>query len=224
MAAGSVWRLCSRQAAQCTPMLETAPHGCTSHQSCRHGGSARAAPSAAHAEAARLHAATAGVRPRQLALIRCAARSLASLVCITLHICLPASKSMSRETTHQEAVMLTLADCLGAADPSHFQDAEQQFLQLLRTPDLDKTFRWLPSMRCFPACTVAAGRGRPGSAPATSGHPLMLDTANVCSATGWTRRCSRLPRHWRLLLMRPSALHMPPRSRHRQVRLHCQHI
>ena len=45
--------------------------------------------------------------------------------------------------------MLTVVDCLGAADPSHFQDAEQQFLQLLRTPDLDKTFRWLPSMHCL---------------------------------------------------------------------------
>lgn len=61
--------------------------------------------------------------------------------------CLPVASAISCETTHQ-AVILTLVDCLGAADPSHFQDAEQQFLQLLRTPDLDKQFRCFTGMRC----------------------------------------------------------------------------
>jgi hypothetical protein len=79
--AGSVWRLCSRQAAQRElPPVTIQQAGC-SHQSCGHSGSAGAAASAAHAQAPHLHAAQAVVRPRQPALSRCAVERGPSIAC-----------------------------------------------------------------------------------------------------------------------------------------------
>jgi hypothetical protein len=102
----------------------------------------------------------------------------------TGHAFLPVTQAVSWDTPHQ-AIILTLIDCVGAADPSHFQDAEQQFLQLLRTPDLDKQFR------CFAGMRRSIGRARPVCGRPSCHSLLRLEIADrillqggSCAAAG----------------------------------------